>query len=215
MAVLGFATAVVDVVTYADFRVFAANQTGNVVYLGVRVSGVSVASISSICASFFGFLVAGFISGQLGHIIGVHRRWWLILNSLFQTALIFIILALLATGTILPDDDNEFVLILLQGTCFGCQIAMAKHLSCPEIPTLVVTSPFIDLVSDRKLFKRDNLSRNRRLLYLFLFVLGLIIGGFTYMKVSRELSLAIAGGVKCVVTVSFFFNPKHQSQPVL
>jgi uncharacterized membrane protein YoaK (UPF0700 family) len=195
-------------VSYNDFSVFASNQTGNTVVFALFITGVSLARFSSICASLFGFLLAGFISGQLGHLIGEHRRWWLILNSFFQTALIFIVVILLYKRVILTTNNNAYILILLLGISYGCQVAMAKLLSCPEIPTAMLTSPFIDLLVDPKLFKRHNLSRNRRLFYLILFIAGVIAGSFSYARVNSQFTLVIAGIVKSLVTLSFFFISK-------
>jgi len=205
---LGFATGIADVMSYKDFAVFASNQTGNTILFAVRVSGVPFALFSSIAASLFGFLVAGFISGQLGHFIGDHRRWWLVLDNFFQTILIFIVVALISKGVILTQGSNAWILILLLASSYGCQVAMARQLLCPEIPTAMLTSPFIDLLTDRKLFKLHNVPRNRRLFYLIFFIAGVVVGSFSYTRVSSEFTLGIAGVVKFLVALSFFFNPK-------
>ncbi|CAF1141966.1 unnamed protein product [Adineta steineri] len=208
----GFGTGVVDVMSYKDFGVFVSNQTGNTVFFGARIAGQSSAVYSLICASLFGFLISGFISGQIGHRIGNKRRWWLICNTCFQTILIFVVIVLMSKKTILPKDSNAYVLALLLSISYGCQMAMAKHLSCPEIPTAVLTSPFMDLLTDPKLFKRHNIPRNRRFFYILLFLVGIIVGSFSYKEMSSEFTLGIAGVVKALVAISFFFNPKTNSQ---
>jgi uncharacterized membrane protein YoaK (UPF0700 family) len=208
LVALGFATGIADVMSYKDFSVFTLNQTGNTVVFALLITGVPLTHFSSICASLFGFLVAGFISGQLSHRIGDHRRWWLILNSFFQTALIFIVVALLSTHVILTTGNNAYILVLLLAISYGCQVAMARLQSCPEIPTAMVTSPFIDLLIDSKLFKRHNSSRNRRLFYLIFFIAGVIVGSFSYTRINSQFILVIAGTVKSLVALSFFFIPK-------
>jgi uncharacterized membrane protein YoaK (UPF0700 family) len=214
LVALGFATGIADVVSYKDFSVFASNQTGNTVVLAVRILGVSMVVFSSIVASLFGFLVASFISGQLSHRIGNHRRWWVTLNNLFQTVLIFVVVGLISTRVILTKDNNAYILILLLAVSYGCQVTMAKQLSCPEIPTAMLTSPFIDFLIDPSLFKRHNLPRNRRLFYIIFFIIGIIVGSIAYIKVSSEFTLGIAGVVKCLVTLAFFFNPKVHHSPL-
>lgn len=209
---LGFGTGVADVMSYKEFHVFTSNQTGNIVLFAVRVSGVATNAFSSVCASLFGFLVAGFISGQLSHQIGDHRRWWLMFNTLVQSILIFVVVALTSADAIRPGGDRAYVLILLLAISYGCQMAMARHLSCPEIPTAVLTSPFIDLLTDAKLFKQDNVPRNRRVAYLLVFIGGIVIGSFAYTKVSSEFTLAIAGVVKALVMASFLLNPKARTR---
>ncbi len=198
---------------YKSFSVFAANQTGNTVLLALIITGTSSSRFSSAFASLLGFLLAGFISGQLSHLIGNHRRWWLVFNNFFQTALIFIAAILLYKRVILTTDNNAYILVLLLGISYGCQVAIARFLSCPEIPTAVLTTAFIDLLSDQKLLKPDNLSRNRRFFYLIFFAAGAIVGSFSYTRVNSELTLIIAGIVKGLVTLSFFFNPKTRSRP--
>jgi uncharacterized membrane protein YoaK (UPF0700 family) len=213
LVALGFATGVTDAMSYKTFTAFASNQTGNTVLLALIITGTLSGRFSSTCASFLGFVLAGFISGQLSHLIGNHRRWWIVFNSFFQTALIFIVVILLYKRVILATDNDAYILVLLLAIACGCQVAMARLLSCPEIPTAMVTSPFIDLLIDPKLLQRHNLPRNRRFFYLMFFLAGVIVGSFSYTRVNSEFTLIIAGIVKGLVTLSFFFNPKARPPP--
>ncbi|CAF1424759.1 unnamed protein product [Adineta ricciae] len=107
LIILSFSTGIIDVVSSNDFSVFISIQTGNTVTLGIHTSTGSSASYLSICASLFTFLFAGFLSGQIGNLIGHQRRWWILFNMFFQTILIFIVVGLVSENVIKKDEDQK------------------------------------------------------------------------------------------------------------
>lgn len=60
----------------------------------------------------------------------------------------------------------------------GGQIVSSRLLGFNEVPTTVLTSVYCDLASDPKLFKRDNVKRNRRVAAVISLLVGGIIGGW-------------------------------------
>lgn len=209
----GFATGMVDVVTLIDFSIYTSIQTGNIIILGLFITGATSARIGSICATLFGFLGAACISGQLTHVVGDRRRWWMIFSCFLQTILLFIVAIILYTNTILTTHDHAFVLVLLLAISFGCQVSMTRVLACPEIPTVVLTLTFVDFLMDPKALKWSNRARNRRVFFLIFFVIGVIIGSFAYTRVNRQLPLILAGIIKSLTTLSFFFVGKAPPRP--
>ena len=210
---LGFATGMVEVVSYKDFSVYTSMQTGNLVIFSLFIMGASSVSISSLCASVFGFLVSACISGHLTHLVGHHRRWWLMLSCFFQTFLVFLVVIFLYEGIILTTDEDAYVLVLLLAISFGIQVSMTRVLSCPEIPTIVLTLTFVDCLMDRNIFKRQNLARNRRIFYLIFFIGGMVIGSVAFIRVNRQLPLIMLGIVKSLTTLSFLFVRKARPRP--
>ncbi|KAG1721690.1 uncharacterized protein EDB91DRAFT_1175938 [Suillus paluster] len=149
LVAIAFCTGILDATTYADFQTFASNQTGNAILLPVGMMGAANVQMLNTGTSLASFLFFGFLSGQVGHIFGHRKRWWMLLSLLIQALLLF----LLATSA-------------------GFQVAMARNLGVNEIPTAMLTSPFIDFVTDRYLFTgnwsdRKVMGRNRRLICTF------------------------------------------------
>src|SRR6266571_3130867 len=67
LLVLTFVTGIVDTVSVLGFgRVFTANMTGNVVFLGFAVAGVSEFSIARSLTALAAFLAGAILGGRLG-----------------------------------------------------------------------------------------------------------------------------------------------------
>lgn len=145
--------------------------------------------------------------GQIGHILGCRRRWWLIFSSLIQTAMVFAASALQYRYSIVNDGHGVALsIIALLALSSGGQVAMARALQMTEITTAMATAAYVDLFIDVNLFQRDNRSRNRRVLFLLSLVAGSFAGAFSYAKVGPAFPLLISAVGELVVTVAFILD---------
>src|ERR671922_1247390 len=80
LVVLTVTTGLVDAVSVLGLgRVFTANMTGNVVFLGFAVVGMPGFSVARAVVSLVGFVVGAMLGGRLGvAMAGVARRRWLL-----------------------------------------------------------------------------------------------------------------------------------------
>ncbi|KFY30889.1 hypothetical protein V493_01579, partial [Pseudogymnoascus sp. VKM F-4281 (FW-2241)] len=77
-------------------------------------------------------------------------------------------------------------------------------LELDEVPTIVVTSLFCDLVNDPHMLAKDNVKRNRRVASaITLFVGGIIGGWFSRSSVGMSAALWLAGAVKVAIALSW------------
>lgn len=204
----------------ADMGVFASNQTGNTVLLMFAIVGGPggeriplVQTAVSLCV----FLFAGLLSGQLAHLWpgGPRSRSFLFLAGLVQSLPLFVPAALLQTGgwTLLDDrtrhggSDAWKVLVFLAGTS-GIQVSCARLSGCQEIPTAMLTSPWIDLLADRQLFApklrgKEVMPRNLRAAYIAVFVLGSLVGGFMNRYSSSANVIYLTAAIKVATALSF------------
>lgn len=86
----------------------------------------------------------------------------------------------------------------------GAQNVTVKGLGGPPtMPTQVATGAMSDFFADPNLFVRlsKNPQRNERFVFVCVFVLGGIIGGFAYRYSSPQLALIITGVTKLLATV--------------
>lgn len=173
-------------------------------------SGVSIAT----------FLVFGLIAGQLGNKVGQFKRWWLLVTSLFQTILIFIAGALTYTNILtLGTKIGNVIMLFFLASSGGLQVSMARNLS-REVPTAMLTSPFIDLLADENLFafkiRHKNVrSRNLRTIYIILMFGGSFVGAFMHRRYGSPITILFAAGCRAVITFTFLFNkiqPQNQSE---
>ena len=165
---IAFCTGILDATTYADFQTFASNQTGNAIMLPVGMMGVAHVQMLGTGVSLATFLFFGCVSGQIGHVFGHRKRWWMLLSSFIQATFVLIPAVLLYTGSVNISPQNAPLLLFFLATSAGFQVAMARNLDVNEVPTAMLTSPFIDFLTDRHLLsgKWSNekvMCRNRRL----------------------------------------------------
>src|SRR5919202_1591521 len=99
LLVLTATTGLVDAVSVLGLgRVFTANMTGNVVFLGFAIAGAPGFSIARALVSLAGFVVGAMLGGRLGiTMAGVARRRWLLSVAVVEAGLCFVA-ALVAVG---------------------------------------------------------------------------------------------------------------------
>lgn len=204
---------VIDAFTFPDLQVFAANMTGNTVFLSLAAAQVTdpflsaPRSIVALCS----FWAGSFASGQLGHRIGPKKRGWIAFAFFWQGMLVLIAAILMWSHAVSPADikvlNNRVLgLVCLLSFCYGAQGTTARGLGIAEIPTVVITSAMVDLFGDKNLFKVHNRPRNRRAAFILAIFMGGFIGGWTYSRVNAPLTVAIAAIIKllCVPIVLLF-----------
>ncbi|WVW82227.1 hypothetical protein I302_104233 [Kwoniella bestiolae CBS 10118] len=201
-----FSTGILDATTYLDFSTFASNQTGNTILLTVAIVRVSGHLLLLTGISLASFLSAALVFGHIGHLVGVRRRIWLLLNVLCQ--LIFLILAAIFLSPSGPPQTrlgakHEWVIISLFAIMSGAQVAAARQASIQEIPTAPMTSSYVDLVSDKYLFvgftHKHAGGRNRRLAYILAMIVGSFIGGIMHKYAGSWVVVVVAMAFKLAV----------------
>lgn len=136
-------------------------------------------------------------------------------SFLVQAILIFVAAVLVVSG-VLPDDagnklpENDIVLLPLGLLSFQSagQIVMSRMLAYNELPTVVLTSTYCDLMLDPLLFRApiyENAKRNRRFLSVIALLLGAMLGGFLTKGESIADPLWIAGITKVVLAGCWLF----------
>lgn len=134
---------------------------------------------------------------------------------MLQAILIFVAAALVQRGVVPspkglqeldPANVNLIELIPIGLLAFqsGGQIVTSRFLGLSEVPTIVLTSLYCDLVSDPHMLAKDNVKRNRRIASFVVLLIGGIIGGWLTRKpVGMAAALFLAGSVKVAIAVSF------------
>jgi len=118
---LAFATGMQDATAFPDYRCFASNQTGNTVLLAVGVFrlGGDIFRLANIGISLTLFIAGVALFGQLGNLLGVRTRWWLVASSLLQTLLVFAAAALQYRYGVSADGPLTQLIIALLAVASG------------------------------------------------------------------------------------------------
>ncbi|MCJ1300982.1 hypothetical protein MMC08_003781 [Hypocenomyce scalaris] len=216
LMILAFATGIMDVVTFPDYRVFASNQTGNTALLAIGALNIGggIVRLQHVGMSLGFFMAGGLVIGQLGNVFGSKRRIWLLVSNMVQTALVFAAAALHTHTDYAPNETTDLVIIALLAFASGGQVAMARTVSIPEVTTAMVTSAYVDFLVDPNIFSSPNRPRNRRFVFICSLILGSFIGAILYKYVSPAVALYFSALGKAIACIAFFFNRDAMPQAI-
>ncbi|MFJ8543624.1 YoaK family protein [Streptomyces sp. NPDC093586] len=149
MLVLTVVTGLIDAVSYLALgRVFVANMTGNVVFLGFALAGAPGLSVPASLVSMLSFLVGALAGGRSGVRFAEHRGRLLAATTAVQAVLVAgtVVAAFLAHGEV--TGPVRYTLIVLLGIAMGVQNAVARRLGVPDLTTTVLTLTLTGLAAD-------------------------------------------------------------------
>lgn len=152
------------------------------------------------------FLAAGWLTGQLGHVVGPRKRWWLILCNALQTCLVFGATAVQYRYGVHSQGPTAIAVVALLAFAAGSQVVQSRSLAATEISTAMATAAWVDLMIDRKLFVLDNRPRTRRVSFLITLVAGGFVGALIYRSAGSAVALAVSGGGKALATLLYVFS---------
>src|SRR5262249_54280190 len=99
LMLLTIVTGLVDAVSYLALgRVFVANMTGNVVFLGFAVADAEDFSVPASLAAIVLFLLGALVGGRLATVLGTHRARLLAATLAIEVILVGASFALVVAG---------------------------------------------------------------------------------------------------------------------
>ncbi|RAK99991.1 YoaK family protein, partial [Aspergillus ibericus CBS 121593] len=206
LLLLSFAIGIQDAAAWPTYGCFASNQTGNMLFLALGGAGLATTAdynFRNLGMSLGAFVAGGLVMGQIGNLVGVRKRGWLLLSSLIQTGMVFAAAAIDAR----EDGDSAALLTLfLLAFASGAQVAMGRALKITDITTAMATAAYVDVVIDPGILRKCNRDRNRRVLFLMLLMAGCFVGAGLEKAAGSCVTLIMSGVCKAVVTVVFLFN---------
>lgn len=217
LILLTFCTGIQDAISFPEYHCFASNQTGNTVFLMLAIilphldGEMFITANIGVALGFF--LAAGWLTGQLSHIVGPRRRGWLILCNFIQSCLVFAAGAIQHVyGTDLTGP-RTLVVIGLLAFAAGSQVVQSRSLQMTEISTAMATAAWVDLMIDPNLFVLKNRPRTRRVAFLASLVLGSLLGAYIYKTAGSAVALFVSAGGKLLVTAMYLFNGEDKKVP--
>lgn len=159
------------------------------------------------------FLAAGWLTGQLSHLVGARRRWWLVFCNFFQACLVFAAAAIqLVYGTELRGIPAVTSIALL-AFASGSQVVQSRSLAMTEISTAMATAAWVDLMMDPHMFRvKNNRARDRRVSFLLALAVGCLAGAGIYKTAGSAAAIFVSASGKMLVTVMYLFNGAERSK---
>lgn len=152
MLALTFSTGVIDAVGYLGLdRVFTGNMTGNVVILGMALTGANGLPIVGPIIALGGFLIGAVIAGR--SMRGRKDGWSGRSTSLFAVVGLILIAAAVPVFVTGPGRAQwlAYTVTGLLGLAMGLQAGAARHIGVKDVTTVVVTSTLVGLGYDSRL----------------------------------------------------------------
>jgi uncharacterized membrane protein YoaK (UPF0700 family) len=198
LLVLTVLTGVVDAVSILSLgRVFVANMTGNVVFVGFALAGAPGFSLAASLSALGGFLVGAAIGGVAVDRLESHRGRLVIGMAAAELALVLAALLLAALAGSHYSGAAQDGIAALLALAMGIQNAVVRRLKVFDLTTTVLTMTLTGIAADIR--QRDRFAVVRRLLAVAAMLAGAVAGALLVVNVSDEAALALAGALLAVV----------------
>ena len=126
-------TGLVDAVSYLRLgRVFVANMTGNVVFLGFTADPHSGLSAAASIIAIAGFVLGALAGGRAAHALAAARPGrWLAITFAAEAVILGLVAVLTGTSVLPFAGDGRFATIALLAAALGVQNSTVRHLGAP------------------------------------------------------------------------------------
>jgi uncharacterized membrane protein YoaK (UPF0700 family) len=171
-------------------RVFVANMTGNVVFLGFAVADAEDFSVPASLAAIVAFLLGAIAGGRLAGRLGAHRGRLLTATLLIETLLVGLSLSLVL-ATIASALIERYMLIGALAVAMGMQNAAARRLAVPDLTTTVLTLTLTGFAAESVLAGGNSPRRGRRIIATAAMFAGAALGALLLLRVGADAVLAL------------------------
>lgn len=201
-----------DTITFSAYHVFTSKQTGNIVFMAMALLDQSPSRQNevNIVISFVAFVIGSAAFGWGGNFMGHKRRYWLLLNSLISTILLYA--AALTQLLRDPEEatwqqiDLDFVIIAFCALASSAQFSLATNARGLELNTSVVTGTIVTFATDQRALALHNPARNRRALFFLSLLAGALVGATMVRFSGAAAALFCVASCRLVIGLTFFGN---------
>jgi uncharacterized membrane protein YoaK (UPF0700 family) len=200
LLILTFVTGIVDVVSFLALgQVFSAMQTGNVIFLGLGVAGVSGAPVLAPLVALVAFLAGGTVAALLTRTGGAGARSRLRSAMAAEIFLLGLAAVPAALVDVHPGEFIAYLLIALLSVAMGLRNTIARGIGDPNLATTVLNLTLGAFVSSTPTGIASESELGLRAAAIAAILAGAIAGALL-LKVS--LALAIVAAAAMVVAAA-------------
>ncbi|WP_294329194.1 YoaK family protein [uncultured Sphingomonas sp.] len=211
LLLLSVTTGLVDAVSVLGLgKVFTANMTGNIVFLGFAAAGTPGFTIAPYIVALASFLVGALVAGKVGtHLAGQPLRRWLVLAAVVEAVLFGVAAGVAAWAGamgILPETC-VFAIIALTAIAMGFRNATIRQLKVPDLTTTVLTLTLTGIAADSHFAGGRNPNIGRRIAAVVAILLGAFLGAVLVNRYGLAIPLLVAGLTVLVGTLACVRHP--------
>jgi len=190
-------TGLVDAVSILRLgRVFVANMTGNVVFVGFAAAGAPGFSLVASLVALAGFLLGATGGGRLIR-RDLGRARLLAVATFVEFVLVSAALGIAASTHFPAPLATISSMAGLLALAMGLQNATARHLAVPDLTTTVLTMALTGVAADSRV--RSDHPRGRRVALVLAMFAGALVGALLVIHVHVVAALGIAAGLLLLV----------------
>lgn len=211
LLLLSVTTGMVDAVSVLGLgKVFTANMTGNIVFLGFAAAGAPGFTVAPYLTALAAFLIGALVAGRVGaQLAGQPLRRWLITAALCE-ALLFGGAAAIAAWAgamgVLPETC-VFAIIALTAIAMGFRNATIRQLKVPDLTTTVLTLTLTGIAADSHLAGGKSPNIGRRVASVAAILAGAWGGAVLVLHFGLALPLAVTGLLVMLGTLAAVRHP--------
>jgi uncharacterized membrane protein YoaK (UPF0700 family) len=209
LVVLTIVTGVIDAVSILSLgRVFVANMTGNVAFVGFALAGAPGFSVGAAIFALAGFLLGASLAGMaIGH-FGDHRGALFRAGMLAQLGLLVIALAVaVAVGAPYGAAARD-VIAAICALAMGLQNAVVSKLAVPDLTTTVLTRTLTGIAVDLHA-AGHRAALARRVLAVLAMLAGAVLGAVLVLYLSPTAALGLATGLLAIPACASLVVTRH------
>jgi uncharacterized membrane protein YoaK (UPF0700 family) len=202
LLVLTFVTGIVDAVSFLALgQVFAAMQTGNVIFLGLGIADVSGAPVLAPLIALGAFLAGGSAAALLTRRMSPESGSSLRLAMTVEVVLLGVAAVLAALADVKPGDLTAYLLIAILSVAMGLRNTIARRIGDPNLATIVLNLTLSAFVSHTPtgIASEDELALRGAAIAA---ILAGAIAGALLLKASLALAIGAAAAVVIGAAVS-------------
>lgn len=204
---LSFTTGLVDAISVLGLgRVFTANMTGNVVFLGFAAAGVPGFRWPYFIVAIAAFLIGAVAAGRIGQAHAARPlALWLRRSAWFEASLMALA-ALVSLGFAAEPQDpawKAYAMIMLTGIAMGFRNGTVRQLKVADLTTTVLTLTITGIGADSALAGGQNTNLPRRLAAVGAMFIGAMLGAYLVMQQGLTVALLITAILPILATYAF------------
>lgn len=199
LLLLTVASGLIDAYSYLEFhRIFLANVTGNVIFLGFSIGGAEHFLWWTSLLGIAAFIAGALLAGRIRFFHGAHLARHVLLATAIETVLMG---AAVIIAIVLPAGDDRVMALLITviGVAMGLQNATARSLSLPGLNTTVLTLSLSDMAAGSSVAGGSGSNAGRRIVALLAMVCGAALGAVLVLRAHPVWCLATCVTILVVV----------------
>jgi uncharacterized membrane protein YoaK (UPF0700 family) len=211
LLLLSVTTGLVDAISVLGLgKVFTANMTGNVVFLGFAAAATPGFRVAPYLVAIAAFLAGAAVSGRTGRALAAGSlRRWLLTSATIEAALLWVAAGFavgldIAAGA---PEANVYAILALTGLAMGYRNGTIRQLKVPDLTTTVLTLTLTGLAADSGLAGGANPNWGRRVGGVVAIFAGAAVGALLVVRTGLAIPLVLAGAVVLAGTLACAAHP--------